>query len=99
MRTIALSSKTNRDLVGDEFLDPLTGQLPDQRGVKNGSVAGQYHDRPGSGYQHVGFHLRASTKVEGTLCPSVLRTTTMNGRRNGRGHFTQMGLGEAMDEP
>src|SRR5690349_1362775 len=40
MRTIALSGKTNRNLVGDELLDPLAGKLPDQHGVKHRIVAG-----------------------------------------------------------
>src|SRR5262245_58002191 len=62
MRTIALSRKTNRNLVGDELLDPLAGQLPDQCGVKDRFVAGQNDDRAGSGHQHVGFHVRTSPR-------------------------------------
>ena len=40
MRTISLSGKTDRNLVADELLDPLAGQLPDQCAVEYGIVAG-----------------------------------------------------------
>src|SRR6516164_11862013 len=95
MRTIALLSKTDRNLVGDEFLDPLAGELLDQRGVNYGIVASQNDDRTGSGYQHVRFHLR-DPKAEGT---HALPLCGDDGKQSSYwlAHSTQKRHGEAMD--